>query len=73
MTRLVSQPTAAPTRKMLAVILSGIVTATLQTLLETYAPSLPITEIVAQIDVWMQALIMAGFGYAVRERLAANI
>jgi hypothetical protein len=72
MTRLVTQPTAAPTRKMLAVILSGIVTATVQTLLETYAPGLPITEVVAQIDVWVQALVMAGFGYAVKDRLAAK-
>lgn len=67
MTRLVTQPTAAPTRKMWAVILSGIVTATVQTLLETYAPDLPVTEILAQVDVWVQALVMAGFGYAVRE------
>ena len=72
MTRLATQPTAAPTRKMWAVILSGIVTATVQTLLETYAPGLPITEVVAQIDVWFQALVMAGCGYAVRDRLAAN-
>jgi uncharacterized membrane protein len=57
---------------MWAVILSGIVTATVQTLLETYAPRLPITEILAQIDVWVQALVMAGFGYAVREGLHAS-
>lgn len=67
MTRLVTQATVAPTRKMWAVILSGIVTATVQTLLETYAPDLPINEILAQIDVWVQALVMAGFGYFVRE------
>ncbi len=33
MTRLVTQPTAAPTRKMWAVILSGIVTATMRALM----------------------------------------
>jgi hypothetical protein len=53
---------------MFAVMASGLVVAVAQTLLETYAPELPATEILTQLDVWVQMGVMVLFGYITRER-----
>ena len=63
----VNQPTAAPNRKIWAVIIAGIVTAAAQAILTEYAPDLPIADMIQQLDVWVQAAIMVIAGYMTRE------
>lgn len=65
---LVNQPTAAPTRKMTAVIIAGIATAAAQTMLARYAPDFAGTQFLEDFNIWVQALVMIGFGYMTKER-----
>ncbi|TPE42928.1 hypothetical protein [Amaricoccus solimangrovi] len=67
---LVDQPSAAPTRKLWAVILSGMVISVLRTLLTTYAPELPAEDLLAQLGPYVQLGVMAAAGYLTRERAA---
>lgn len=65
---LISQPTSAPTRKMTAVVVSGLITAILQIMLTRHAPEFPATQLLSDFDIWIQALVMMGFGYMTKER-----
>ena len=65
---LVNQPTKAPTRKMMAVMIAGIVTLVAQTALQTYFPDMKVAEFLKQLELIIQAIVMTGAGYVVKER-----
>lgn len=65
---LVNQPTKWPTRKLVAVIIAGAVTGALQSAGEVFLPDLPLTELLSQIDAWVQLGVMALAGYMTRDR-----
>lgn len=67
----VDQPTARPTRKMLAVIIAGIIAAAAQTVLVRAFPGYPFAEVIESIDYLVQGACMAASGYFVRERADA--
>ncbi len=64
MADLVTQPSAAPTRKMWAVILSGAVTSVINVLMMRHAPDFATPEVL----VLVQAGTMMIAGYAVKDR-----
>ena len=64
----VNQPTPLPTRKMMAVMVSGFAMIVVQMLLQNYAPDVPATEFLMQFELFVQALVMAFFGYMTKER-----
>ena len=64
----VDQPTARPTRKMLAVIIAGIFAAAVQTALVRAFPGYAFAEVIDSIDYLAQGLVMAAAGYFTRER-----
>ena len=63
-----SQPSAAPTRKMLAVIIAGMIMGGIQTLLRTYWPDHPFAPLMGDLEIWLQAAVMVAAGYLTRER-----
>lgn len=63
-----TQPTASPTRKMLAVILAGMVMGTIQAVLKEYWPDHPFAPMLAQWDVAIQTAAMIAAGYFTRDR-----
>lgn len=65
---LVDQASAAPTRKLWAVIISGLVMSVLRSLLVTYLPDLPADDILLQIAPYVQVGVMAAAGYLTRNR-----
>lgn len=70
MTTLVDQPSWMPTRKLLAVIIAGAVTGAAQSLIAALFPDFASAEIVALLDGWVQAAVIAAAGYFTRERAA---
>ena len=64
----VNQPTPLPTRKMMAVMVSGAAMIVVQMLLQNYAPEVPATEFLMQFELFVRALVMAFFGYMTKER-----
>lgn len=68
MTQLVKQPSRFPTRKIMAVILSGMIIGVCQSLLRIFWPDHPFAPYVDDIDVWLQGLIMVIAGYVTKER-----
>jgi hypothetical protein len=68
---LVVQPTTKPTRKIYAVILAGLVTAGLQTLLSRLFPGSALLGFIngQDLDIWIQGIVMAGAGYLARENI----
>lgn len=62
------QPTRLPTRKILAVIVSGAVLGAVQSALNLLWPDHPFAPIMDQADIWIQAGVMALAGYMTRER-----
>ena len=62
---LVTQPTAAPTRKMWAVMIAAALTSVIKVLLATYYPLLA-TPAVYDL---LQAMLVVFAGYMVRERV----
>lgn len=65
---LVNQPTARPTRKVLAVIVAGMVMGLIQALLKEYWPDHPFAPMLAEWDVSIQTAVMVAAGYLTRER-----
>lgn len=64
---LVDQPSSAPTRKLWAVIISGLIMSVARSLLTTYAPDLPADD---QAAPYVQAAVMVAAGYFTRNRAA---
>lgn len=62
------QPTSYPTRKILAVIVSGMIIGAMQSLLNLFWPDHPFYGLMEELDIWVQALVMVVAGYMVRER-----
>lgn len=65
---LIDQPTKWPTRKLMAVIIAGAVTGALQSVAGAFLPDLPLTEMLAQVDTWVQLGVMTLAGYMARDR-----
>lgn len=63
-----NQPSAWPTRKIMAVIVSGMVMGGLQAGLDLFWPDHPLDVMMEQLDIWLQGGIMILAGYIVRER-----
>lgn len=66
MTKLVTQKSWWPTRKLLAMIISGAILGIVQTLLRSVWPDNPLMEYLPDIDIWLQGFIMIAIGYFVR-------
>lgn len=62
------QDTGWPTRKVGAAIIAGVVVGAAQSALRIVAPDLDTTELLAQVDVWIQTLVMVAAAYMTRER-----
>lgn len=65
---LVSQVSKIPTRKIMAVIISGMLVGGLQSGLQLFWPDHPFTPYMEHVDVWLQGVIMVLAGYMTRER-----
>ena len=65
---LMNQGSMWPTRKIAAVIISGAVVGAVQSALGLFWPDHSLHALLADIDIWVQAGVMAAFGYFVRER-----
>lgn len=68
MTALVKQPSRFPTRKILAVILSGMILGILQSALRILWPDHPFAPYMDDFDVWLQGFIMVVAGYLTKEK-----
>lgn len=67
---LVDQPSSAPTRKLWAVMISGLIMSVARSLLTTYAPDLPADDLLFQAAPYVQAAVMVAAGYFTRNRAA---
>lgn len=65
---LVNQTSKRPTRKITAMIISGMVIGVAQSLLRYFWPDHPFAPYVDDVDIWLQGAIMLGFGYMTKER-----
>ena len=65
---LVSQVSRIPTRKIMAVIISGMLVGGLQSALHLFWPDHPFAPYMEYVDVWFQGMIMVLAGYATREK-----
>ncbi len=61
---MINQPTAAPTRKMWAVMLAAAATSVVKVLMAKYAPEFG----TPQLYDLLQAVLIVGAGYMVRDR-----
>jgi hypothetical protein len=68
MTQLKNQPTKLPTRKILAVIVSGAILGGVQSALAIFWPDHPFMGLMEQADIWIQAGVMVLAGYLTREK-----
>ena len=68
MQSLINQPNRLPTRKIAAVIISGMVTGGIQAALGIFWPEHPLAPLLDQLDIWVQAGVMVAAGYFVRDR-----
>lgn len=68
MTKLVNQPTKFPTRKLMAVIIAGMVIGGLQAGLGFIWPEESFTPLLEKLDIWVQAGVMMAAGYMTKER-----
>lgn len=64
-----NQPSAWPTRKIAAVLISGAVLGAVQSGLGLFWPDHPFHGLMDQFDIWIQAAVMFGFGYMVKEKV----
>lgn len=71
MNDLINQPSKFPTRKIAAVVISGMVVGGIQSLLLYIMPEASFAPMLESLDVWLQGVVMAGAGYFVRERKSA--
>lgn len=65
---LVNQTSRLPTRKIMAVIISGMILGAVQNLLQMYWPDHPFTPYMEDIDAWLQLFVMGLAGYMTKER-----
>lgn len=68
MTKLTKQPTAFPTRKLMAVMIAGAIVGLIQSGLAFAWPDHPFAPLLAEADIWVQAAVMALAGYMTKER-----
>lgn len=73
MTNLVNRPNAFPTRKILAVIISGAVLGGAQAALNLFWPDHPFGVLMEDLDVWIQAGVMVLAGYMTKERESSDV
>lgn len=72
MANLTKQKTPFPTRKILAVIISGAILGGLQSALTIFWPDHPFEALAEDLDIWIQAGVMALAGYFVQEKAPEN-
>lgn len=65
---LVKHDSTNPTRKLMAMIISGAILGAGQTALRIAWPDNPFAPFLADIDIWLQGAIMIMFGYFTRNR-----
>jgi hypothetical protein len=65
---LVIQASKFPTRKIMAVIISGIITGVIQSLLRYIWPDHPFSPYMEDVDIWLQGVIMVYVGYMTKEK-----
>lgn len=63
---LVKQPSSFPTRKVMAVVISGMIMGAAQSLLKLFWPDHPFSPYLADIDIWLQGIVMVAAGYFTR-------
>lgn len=63
-----NQPTAAPTRKIAAVIIAGMVVGGVQSALNIFWPDHPFAPIMQDLDLWIQTGVMILAGYMTKEK-----
>lgn len=64
---LVTQASKFPTRKIMAVIISGMITGVAQSLLRLFWPDHPFAPYMESVDIWLQGLIMVYVGYMTKD------
>jgi hypothetical protein len=67
---LVDQPTLAPTRKLIAMIIAGAVMGVFQTLMVQFFPDADLSAVLPHIGVWVNGAAMIVVGYFTRNRAA---
>jgi hypothetical protein len=65
---LVSQASRFPTRKIMAVIVSGMILGVVQSLLRYIWPDHPFSPYMEDVDIWLQGAIMVYAGYMTKEK-----
>lgn len=70
---LVKQASKFPTRKIMAVILSGMIIGGAQALLKLFWPDHPFAPYMEDVDVWLQGLIMVLAGYMTKEKQVEHL
>jgi len=70
---LVKQKTRLPTRKMLAVILSGMIIGGIQAGLRYFWPDHPFAPVMDDLDIWLQGLVMVLTGYLTHEKQTEDV
>ena len=65
---LVNQPSWHPTRKLVAMMVSGAIMGMAQTLLRHYWPDHPFAPFMQDIDLWLQGAVMIAVGYFTRNK-----
>jgi hypothetical protein len=68
MTQLKTQPNRFPTRKILAVIVSGAILGALQSGLNLLWPDHPFAGVFQDLDIWIQTGVMILAGYLTKDR-----
>jgi len=68
MTELKTQSSKLPTRKILAVIVAGMVVGGLQSGLNLLWPDHPFAPIMQDLDLWVQTGVMIVAGYMVKDK-----
>jgi hypothetical protein len=66
---LVNQPSFLPTRKMMAVIISGAIMGAVNQLLNIYWPEHPFIDLLDDVEIWLQMGIMVVAGYMTQEKV----
>ena len=65
---LVNQASKLPTRKIMAVILSGMILGGIQSGLRLVWPDHPFAPYMEDVDIWLQGTIMVLAGYLTKEK-----
>lgn len=67
--KLKSQASTMPTRKIMAVIISGAVLGGIEAGLDLLWPAHPFAPLMEQFGLWVQAGVMIAAGYLVKDRV----